>query len=158
MRLTSLFRVRRTASKSNQKQTNSRRKVISGAVSRFFEPLEPRQLLSAVVMTDAADYAFDSIAQITASGFAEGATVTFQVTNVPPTEENLNHPQNDPWTVVDGGADDLDREANGTILTTWAVNDPDAVGATYLLTATALSSAEPGRVGVIAHRRVPPAM
>ena len=106
------------------------------------EALEPRQLLSATVSTDQLDYAFGSTAQITGQGFAPGETVQLQVRHAPGTPGSNDNPQNQAWLVVDGGAGDRDGIADGNIQTTWVVDDPDAVGATYLLTATGMASHE----------------
>ncbi len=106
------------------------------------EALEPRQLISATVITDQLDYAFGSTAQITGNGFAQGETVQLQVRHAPGTAGSNDDPQNQAWQVVDGGAGDLDGIADGNIQTTWVVDDPDAVGASYVLTATGVSSGE----------------
>ncbi len=101
---------------------------------------------TASVSTDKADYAPGSIATITASGFAAGASITFAIADLP------SSPGSDgdadvyaPFTVTDGGAGDLDGLANGTVVTTWGLPTsnngtgtglPDALNATLVLTAS----------------------
>lgn len=83
------------------------------------------------VSTDLADYAPGSTAYFTANvGF--GDTVTFNVTDVAGTAVSGT---NQPWTVTDGGAGDLDGVVNGVIQTSWAVGQ-DAAGEAFTLTAT----------------------
>ncbi|WP_207886450.1 DUF5801 repeats-in-toxin domain-containing protein [Pseudomonas sp. 30_B] len=101
----------------------------------------------ASVSTDQQDYAPGSTATITASGFAAGSTVTFQVQHVTdagpdgiwgtPDDviEITTGAGHDPWSVTDGGPGDLDGEVNGSITTSWYVNPDDSEGATFLLTA-----------------------
>jgi hypothetical protein len=114
---------------------------MSRAVSQWVETLETRRLFASVV-TDTDDYAFGATAQITGSGFQAGETVQFQVTHAEGTQGSNEHTQNEAWLVTDGGVGDLDGTADGNIQTTWLVDDPDAVGATYVLTATGLTSGE----------------
>ncbi|WP_371229178.1 DUF5801 repeats-in-toxin domain-containing protein [Pseudomonas sp. QE6] len=99
------------------------------------------------VSTDQQDYAPGSTATITASGFAAGSTVTFQVQHVTdagpdgiwgtPDDviEITSGAGHDPWSVTDGGPGDLDGEVNGSVTTSWYVNPDDSAGATFLLTA-----------------------
>ncbi|MFV3304595.1 beta strand repeat-containing protein [Pseudomonas sp. NY15181] len=99
------------------------------------------------VSTDQQDYAPGSTANITASGFAAGSTVTFHVQHVSdagpdgiwgtPDDviEITSGAGHDPWSVTDGGPGDLDGEVNGSITTSWYVNPDDSLGATFLLTA-----------------------
>ncbi|MCJ1884351.1 hypothetical protein LNN38_05760 [Pseudomonas sp. LA21] len=101
----------------------------------------------ASVSTDQQDYAPGSTATITATGFAAGSTVTFQVQHVTdagpdgiwgtPDDviEITTGAGHDPWSVTDGGPGDLDGEVNGSITTSWYVNPDDSEGATFLLTA-----------------------
>ncbi len=84
------------------------------------------------VSTDLLDYAPGSTAIITASGFAPGTTVMFEVDHTSGEDSGAGHT---PWYVIDGGAGDLDGVANGVIRTTWYVNPDDSLGATFLLTA-----------------------
>ena len=103
------------------------------------EILEFRTLLSAAIVTDLLDYMPGETAAITASGFAVGETVQFQVTR---TDGIQDYPSgNLPWQVTDGSAQDLDGIVNGNISTTWFVEDQYA-GASMLLSATGLSSDE----------------
>ncbi|WP_416310507.1 DUF5801 repeats-in-toxin domain-containing protein [Pseudomonas sp. W03] len=99
------------------------------------------------VSTDQQDYAPGSTATITASGFAAGSTITFQVQHVTdagpdgiwgtPDDviEITSGAGHDPWSVTDGGPGDLDGEVNGSVTTSWYVNPDDSAGATFLLTA-----------------------
>jgi len=87
-----------------------------------------------VLITDQADYEPGENATITASGFAVGSAVTFSIADDP------NQPGDDgeadsyaPFTVGDGGADDLDGLANGEVVTRWLV--PDDANASLILTA-----------------------
>ncbi|WJD71358.1 DUF5801 repeats-in-toxin domain-containing protein [Pseudomonas asiatica] len=104
---------------------------------------------SPTVTTDLSDYSPGSTATITASGFAAGSTVAFEVDHVTDagadklwgtpddvlaTSSGEGHT---PWYVTDGGADDLDGQVNGSITTSWYVNPDDSAGATFLLSATA---------------------
>lgn len=100
------------------------------------------------VTTDLSDYSPGSTATVTASGFAAGSTVAFEVDHatgagadnlwgtpddVLATDAGEGH---DPWYVTDGGAGDLDGKVNGSITTSWYVNPDDSAGATFLLSAT----------------------
>jgi hypothetical protein len=98
------------------------------------------------VVTNKADYAPGETVVITASGFTPGSTIEFAVADDP------SDPGGDgnadvylPFSVKDGGTDDLDRAPNGQVVTTWVVpttNDgtgsgtPDALNGTLNLTAT----------------------
>src|SRR5258705_6035007 len=83
------------------------------------------------VSTDLLDYAPGSTATFTAN-VGLGDTVTFDVTDVAGTAVSGT---DQPWTVTDGGAGDLDGVANGVITTTWNVG-LDAAGEAFVLTAT----------------------
>jgi Ca2+-binding RTX toxin-like protein len=100
--------------------------------------MEELVLPSAAVVTDRPDYALGQSAMITASGFAAGEAVRFQVLHTDGTPNTSA--DNAPWTVTDGGAGDLDGVANGTIQTSWGVSNPNDVGSSFQLTATGLSS------------------
>ena len=99
------------------------------------------------VTTDLRDYAPGGTAIITASGFAAGSTVAFEVEHATGagadgvwgtpddllgTDTGAGH---EPWSVTDGGAGDLDGQVNGSVTTSWYVNPDDSAGATFLLTA-----------------------
>ncbi|WP_256587351.1 DUF5801 repeats-in-toxin domain-containing protein, partial [Pseudomonas sp. FW300-N1A1] len=104
-------------------------------------------LSTPTVTTDQSDYAPGSTATFTASGFAAGSTVAFEVEHAtgagadnvwgtPDDVLNTNTGEgHEPWYVTDGGAGDLDGKVNGSITTSWYVNPDDSVGATFLLTA-----------------------
>jgi len=95
------------------------------------ERLEDLTLPSAVVFTDRADYGPGQSALVTATGFQTGETVRLNVDlTVPPPGQSFS-----PWFVTDGGADDLDGVADGTIHTSWLITD-QCIGATLLLTVT----------------------
>ncbi|NBY02936.1 MAG: tandem-95 repeat protein, partial [Planctomycetes bacterium] len=118
------------------------------------EFLEDRVNPSAIVSTDLLDYAPGSTALINASNFMPGSDVTFQVQHLlagadgvfgtsddsPDTLLNSSGSGHEPWTVKDGGAADLDGLANGAITTSWYVNPDDSAGATFILTASGLST------------------
>ncbi|MCA6122762.1 hypothetical protein J6500_12770 [Bradyrhizobium sp. WSM 1704] len=87
-------------------------------------------LASFSVATDLADYAPGSTASITAT-VGVGDTVTFNVSDVAGTAVSGT---DQPWTVTDGGAGDLDAIANGVIQTSWAVG-MDAAGEAFALSA-----------------------
>ena len=84
----------------NSRRSPMRRKLARRA--NQFEQLETRALLSSVT-TDFADYAPGSTAQITASDFAIGETIQFQVSHLPDLDGGGGH---DPWQVTDGGEGD----------------------------------------------------
>lgn len=85
-------------------------------------------MLSALVATNQSDYAPGETALITTSNdtseglnFTSGETVTFQVTR---TDGIADYPAgNLAWSVTDGGAGDADGVANGSIQTSWFVED-----------------------------------
>ncbi|VIO72263.1 hypothetical protein CI1B_39070 [Bradyrhizobium ivorense] len=87
-------------------------------------------LASFSLATDLADYAPGSTANIAAT-VGVGDTVTFNVADVAGTAVSGT---DQPWTVTDGGAGDLDGVANGVIRTTWAVG-MDAAGEAFSLSA-----------------------
>lgn len=103
---------------------------------------------SSSVFTDKADYAPGETALVTATNFALGSTVEFQVQHVTdPGADGLwgtlddvlgnnSGSGHDPWKVTDGGAGDLDGVANGTIQTNWYVNPDDSLNERFLLAAT----------------------
>src|SRR5258708_32895902 len=85
-----------------------------------------------ILTTDQLDYAPNSTATITATNVALGDTIEFVVTDVDGTAVSGT---NEPWDVTDGGTGDLDGVVNGTIVTTWAVNQ-DAANQAFVLSAT----------------------
>src|SRR5439155_10325691 len=99
----SSLRNRRSQTITGRAQSRRRAKL-SSAVAKALEPLERRQMLTAIVQTDQGDYAPGSTAQITTSNntdpgidFQSGEMVQFQVlrtagANVPPGHE--------PWRVI----------------------------------------------------------
>ncbi len=101
------------------------------------------------VSTDAQDYAPGSWAEITATGFEPGSTVTFQVQHAgdPGADGlwgtlddvivDLGGDGHEAWSVTDGSALDLDGTANGTVVTSWYVNPDDSLNWHFLLTAMA---------------------
>src|SRR5207253_2789836 len=94
-------------------------------------------MMSATIATDDVDYAFGSTAMITGSEFQPNEQVQLQVTHVAGTPGSNAHAQNQPWIVQ--------ADAAGNISSSWLVNDPDALDASYDLNATGLSS------GLVAH-------
>jgi hypothetical protein len=77
------------------------------------------------------DYAPGDTAILTAGDFVPGESVEFRVVS------DVAGPGQDPWTVVDGSANDMDGDINGTIVTSWLC-DPDGayIGATLTASAT----------------------
>src|SRR5262245_16683022 len=108
-----------------------RRAVLAPAVSKALESLERRYLFTAI-STDQSDYVFGQTALISGSEFAPDEMVQLQVRHTAGTEGSNDDPQNQAWTVQ--------ADATGNITATWVVDDPDAIGATYDLTAVGLSS------------------
>ncbi len=102
------------------------------------EPLEHRTLLSATLLTDKLDYSPGETAVLSGSGFAAGEAVQLQVVHAPGTPGSNADAQNQPWQVA--------ADATGSISTSWAVTDPDAVGSTYILSGIGLSSGETAQV------------
>ena len=96
-----------------------------------FLRLEDR-VTPATLVSDLLDYAPGSTAYFTGSGFGVGETIDMVVLRSDGVPEGT--PDN-PWTVTDGGADDLDGLADGNFLTSWYV-DP-AYATNQILTATA---------------------
>src|SRR4051812_7348131 len=99
------------------------------------ERLEDLALPSAAVFTDRMDYAPGQTALITGTRFQAGETVRLNVDVTAPAPG----PSFAPWFVTDGGTGDLDGAADGSIQTSWLV-DNQAAGATLLLTATGQAS------------------
>ncbi len=111
------------------------------------------------VITDLLDYAPGATATFTVYGVGEGDAITFEVEHVSDagddgvfgtlddTVVDLGGDGHDPWVVVDGGAGDLDGEANGVIVTEWYVNPDDSLNETFLLTATNFSTSEVASTG-----------
>lgn len=127
--------------------THARANRKTGRSALVLENLEARTTPTASVFTDLADYAPGETALITAQGFAPGSTLELQVIHVsgmgddgiygtpddvPGNNTGKGH---EPWRITDGGAGDLDRVANGVILTTWYVNPDDSYLERFLLTA-----------------------
>ncbi|MBI4205803.1 MAG: hypothetical protein HY527_12320 [Betaproteobacteria bacterium] len=107
------------------------------------------------VETDKSDYAPGETAIITATDVTVGGTVEFQVSHLSAGEDgvlltsddvvddemNASGSGHESWLVTDGAVpDDLDGEANGTIVTSWYVNPDDSGGATFLLSASELAT------------------
>ncbi|MFM8175337.1 MAG: hypothetical protein ACKN81_17475, partial [Pirellulaceae bacterium] len=101
------------------------------------EQFEERRLLAASIFTDKPDYKPGETAQISGTGFQLGEIVRLQVTR---TDGVSDFPDgNLPWLVTDGGAGDLDLLLNGSIATSWFVEDQYS-DASLLLTAEGLAS------------------
>ena len=118
--------------------------------------------------TDKLDYAPGDTALFTLTGVDIGGSVEFQVLHVTDpggdgvfgtSDDTLDAGPDgatgtaddgygttgaghDPFVVTDGGADDLDGVANGTIVTDWYVNPDDSLNETFLLTATDTTTGE----------------
>lgn len=122
------------AGRGSDSSESRQRKASRQAVWKMYESLEGRQLLSATIATNLADYNPGSTAQISGTGFAPGETVTLQVTHAVGSVGDNSDAQNQPWQVQAG--------ADGTVLATWAVTDPDCINASYVLTAQGATSAE----------------
>jgi hypothetical protein len=97
------------------------------AVQRWFESLEERRMM-ALVTTDHMDYHYGETALVSGADFAPNEPVQLQVTHVEGTPGSNEDPQNQAFEVQ--------TDQDGKFTTTWVVNDPDALGATYVLTAT----------------------
>ena len=107
------------------RQTAQRRRrsaVVAPAVAQLIETLERRWMLAGI-STDLTDYTFGHIAQITGIEFAPDELVQLQVLHAPGTDGSNSDPQNQAWTVQ--------ADASGNLTSTWVVDDPDAIGATY---------------------------
>ena len=101
------------------------------------------------VSTDAQDYAPGSWAEITATGFDAGSTVTFQVQHtsgagadgiwgtLDDVTVDLGGDGHEAWSVTDGSSLDLDGAVNGAVTTSWYVNPDDSLDWSFLLTAMA---------------------
>ena len=90
--------------------------------------------------TDQTDYLPGDTAQICASGFNSGDQIQFQVLHTDGTPNTgAGH---DPWTVIDGSADDGDGIVDGNASTAWYVNPDDSAGSSFELTATDLNTGE----------------
>src|SRR5262245_50549139 len=83
------------------------------------------------VTTDLTDYAPGATAYFTATNVTFGGSLIFRVGELDPGADGIIGTADDgfvapiySWSVVDGGAGDLDGVANGTIQTSWLV-DPD---------------------------------
>lgn len=124
----------------NAPLSNSRReRLVRRRGTRWLavEQFEERRLLAAAIFTDKPDYKPGETAQISGSGFQVGETVRLQVTRtdgVPDLPDG-----NLPWLVTDGGAGDLDLLLNGSIATSWFVEEQYS-DASLLLTAEGLAS------------------
>jgi hypothetical protein len=101
----------------------------------LLEQLEPRLTPSVSVVTDKPDYQPGASALFTASGFDPQTAVTFAVvdTSVTPNQVKRN------WTVTDGSSADLDATINGSVQTSWYVDPAYSIGASFTVTATAMS-------------------
>ncbi len=89
----------------------------------------------ATVLTDLLDYPPGSTAIITGSGFLAGETVTLLVEHVGDAPLGTDEQYHQPWTVI--------ADADGNISTSWyvpTVEEGDAFGATFLLTADGAAS------------------
>ena len=90
------------------------------------------------VTTDQADYAPGSTATFAVTGVASGSSVAFRVADVP-SDPGINGIADvyAPFSVTDGGPDDLDGLANGIVVAQWQVpTDGRATDATLQLSAT----------------------
>ena len=96
-----------------------------------------------ILTTDQSDYAPNSTATITATNVIAGDTIEFVVTDVNGTAVSGT---NEPWSVTDGGTGDLDGVVDGTIVTTWAVNQ-DAANEAFLISATDQASGQIATAG-----------
>ena len=90
------------------------------------------------VITDKLDYNPAEIANITAKGYHIGETVQFLILHTDGTPNTGGGHL--PWTVVDGGVNDIDGLANGIIETSWYVNPDDSFNSVFELTAQGLTS------------------
>ncbi len=93
----------------------------------------------ATVVTDKPDYAPSETAQISAAGFQIGEAVEFLVLHIDGKPNTGNG--HTPWTVTDGGPNDIDGQADGNIETSWFVDPDDSFNSVFELTAVGQSSA-----------------
>jgi len=107
--------------------------MISAACRTTVEMLEPRWLFASVI-TDRTDYPFGSTAQIDGAQFAPNEVVQLQVSHATGTSGSNADPQNQPWLTQ--------ADSAGNFHANWVVDDPDAVGAAYVLRATGLASGQ----------------
>src|SRR5437870_1670616 len=98
MKRTSLFRSK-TVRSTSATSRRARRAQHRGAAG-LLEPLEIRQLLTAVVTTDQQDYAPGSTAYIAARDFQPGEALELQVLRTDGVADGP--PGNVPWYVQDG--------------------------------------------------------
>ncbi|MEK7674861.1 MAG: hypothetical protein AAB676_03370 [Verrucomicrobiota bacterium] len=87
---------------------------------------------------DRLDYAPGTRAVIVASGFQTGETVELLVLHNDGTSNTGGGHK--PWQVIDGSANDLHGQANGSVQTTWFVNPDDSFKSSFNLTASGLTS------------------
>jgi hypothetical protein len=117
------------------------RELTSGEVaSAAFQGIQdqPPTRPSTTVTTDKPDYSPGETATITASGFTPGETVKFLALHIDDTPNTgVGH---QPWEVTDGGVDDLDGAADGSVLTTWHLAEDDSLHSVFQVTATGLTS------------------
>ncbi|MGY8902377.1 MAG: hypothetical protein ACKVI1_07270, partial [Flavobacteriales bacterium] len=93
----------------------------------------------ATVVTDKPDYAPSETAYISAAGFQIGEQVEFLVLHIDGKPNTGNG--HTPWTVTDGGPNDIDGQADGNIETSWFVDPDDSFNSVFELTAVGQSSA-----------------
>ena len=93
----------------------------------------------ATVVTDKPDYAPSETAYISAAGFQIGEAVEFLVLHIDGKPNTGNG--HTPWTVTDGGPNDIDGQADGNIETSWFVDPDDSFNSVFELTAVGQSSA-----------------
>src|SRR5262245_16036961 len=118
------------------RRPNDRRRI---APRPRLDLLEDRLAPSASLWTDKLDYAPGETAFINGSGYAIGESVRLEVTR---SDGTLQGSPDNPWTIVDGGAGDLDGVADGNFQTTWYVEPEFATNQTLIATARGLSSGE----------------
>src|SRR5262245_36102645 len=102
-------------------------------LSPQLEHLERRVLfsISPSLETDKPDYVPSETAIISGSNFQLGETVQLQVLHTDGTPNTGGG--HAPFSVVDGGAGDLDGQVDGNFQTTWFVDPDDSLSSTFVV-------------------------
>jgi hypothetical protein len=118
------------------------------------------------IATDKADYQPGEVVYITVSDIKPGGTAYFTLAHLTDAgADGVSGTKDDvvaydltgtgSWTVVDGGAGDLDGLANGVIVTSWQVNDDAANEQFYLSAERVLPNGKLGEPAITSFTDVP---
>ncbi|MCM8596890.1 hypothetical protein [Accumulibacter sp.] len=107
--------------------------------------------MATTVKTNKGDYAPGETAHISAEGFAEGASIRFQVVNLGAdgllgTADDIAYPS---WIVTDSAGSSFSADADGragSVATSWVVPE-SALNSTLVLTAESVTAGEDGQLG-----------